>query len=156
MRYVSESYVTFLLFTGKQTIVSTCLPTIIQDLDGSQSEYTWIGVAYLLTQTACQPLYGRISDLTGRKVGRRQFDLSIWKLILLSLYFSQVSLYLPSAPYCVVLLECVILLRSRSSGCNTFPGLEMANRRTCALRRRWRGNSKLRLGYYFGARGSPQ
>lgn len=115
MRYASESYVTFLLFTGKQTIVSTCLPTIIQELDGSQSEYTWIGVAYLLTQTACQPLYGRISDLTGRKVGRRQFDLSIWKqLILLSLYFSQASLYLPSVPYCVVLLECVILWRSRS------------------------------------------
>jgi len=47
--------------------VSTCLPTIIQEFDGSHSDYTWIGVAYLLTQTACQPLYGRISDLTGRK-----------------------------------------------------------------------------------------
>ncbi|KAI0003723.1 major facilitator superfamily domain-containing protein [Russula compacta] len=49
------------------TIVSTCLPTIIEEFDGSQSDYTWIGVAYLLTQTACQPLYGRLSDLTGRK-----------------------------------------------------------------------------------------
>ena len=136
--------------------MSTCLPTIIQDFDGSQFEYTWIGVAYLLTQTACQPLYGRISDLTGRKVGRRQFDLRFWKqLSLLSLCFSQAFLYLPSVPYCVVLLECVILYRSPSSG-NVFPGLEMANWCTCALRCRWRGNSELRLGYYFGTRGSPQ
>lgn len=51
-----------------QTIVSTCLPTIIREFEGSQADYTWIGVAYLLTQTACQPLYGKISDLTGRKV----------------------------------------------------------------------------------------
>lgn len=47
--------------------MSTSLPTIIRDFDGSHFEYTWIGVAYLLTQTACQPLYGRISDLLGRK-----------------------------------------------------------------------------------------
>ncbi|KAI0308250.1 major facilitator superfamily domain-containing protein [Multifurca ochricompacta] len=58
---------TLFLATTDATIVSTCLPTIIKDFDGSQSEYTWIGVAYLLTQTACQPLYGRISDLVGRK-----------------------------------------------------------------------------------------
>ncbi|TEB39354.1 amino acid permease ScVBA-like protein [Coprinellus micaceus] len=30
-------------------------------------QYTWVGVAYLLTQTALQPLYGRVSDLIGRK-----------------------------------------------------------------------------------------
>ncbi|KAF9056658.1 amino acid permease ScVBA-like protein [Panaeolus papilionaceus] len=30
-------------------------------------QYTWVGVAYMLTQTAFQPLYGRISDLVGRK-----------------------------------------------------------------------------------------
>ncbi|KAI0001573.1 major facilitator superfamily domain-containing protein [Russula vinacea] len=58
---------TLFLATTDATIVSTSLPTIIRDFDGSHSEYTWIGVAYLLTQTACQPLYGRISDLTGRK-----------------------------------------------------------------------------------------
>ncbi|KAI9444763.1 major facilitator superfamily domain-containing protein, partial [Lactarius indigo] len=58
---------TLFLATTDATIVSTCLPTIIREFEGSQSDYTWIGVAYLLTQTACQPLYGRISDLTGRK-----------------------------------------------------------------------------------------
>ncbi|KAI0296149.1 major facilitator superfamily domain-containing protein [Russula brevipes] len=58
---------TLFLATTDATIVSTCLPTIIDEFQGSASQYTWIGVSYLLTQTACQPLYGRISDLTGRK-----------------------------------------------------------------------------------------
>lgn len=51
-----------------QTIVSTILPTISSDFSASQLEYTWVGVAYMLTQTAFQPLYGKISDLLGRKV----------------------------------------------------------------------------------------
>lgn len=62
-----------------KTIVSTSLPTIARELGATQNQYTWVGVAYMLTQTACQPLYGRISDLVGRKVRlkypikRRQF-----------------------------------------------------------------------------------
>ncbi|KAI0050719.1 amino acid permease ScVBA-like protein [Auriscalpium vulgare] len=51
-----------------QTIVSTSLPTILKEFGGTQNEYTWVGVAYMLTQTACQPLYGRISNLIGRKI----------------------------------------------------------------------------------------
>ncbi|EGO30980.1 hypothetical protein SERLADRAFT_432641 [Serpula lacrymans var. lacrymans S7.9] len=58
---------TLFLATTDSTIVSTSLPTITNDLRASQSQYTWVGVAYMLTQTACQPLYGRISDLVGRK-----------------------------------------------------------------------------------------
>lgn len=58
---------TLFLATTDATIVSTSLPTIIRNFDGSHFEYTWIGVSYLLTQTACQPLYGRVSDLAGRK-----------------------------------------------------------------------------------------
>ncbi|KZT19400.1 MFS general substrate transporter [Neolentinus lepideus HHB14362 ss-1] len=58
---------TLFLATTDSTVVSTSLPTITSDLQASHSQYTWVGVAYLLTQTACQPLYGRISDLLGRK-----------------------------------------------------------------------------------------
>ncbi|KAF5377427.1 hypothetical protein D9615_005144 [Tricholomella constricta] len=58
---------TLFLATTDATIVSTSLPTIASDLDASQNQYTWVGVAYMLTQTALQPLYGRISDLVGRK-----------------------------------------------------------------------------------------
>ncbi|KAF9229583.1 MFS general substrate transporter [Gyrodon lividus] len=58
---------TLFLATTDSTIVSTSLPTITSDLLASQSQYTWVGVAYMLTQTACQPLYGKLSDLVGRK-----------------------------------------------------------------------------------------
>lgn len=51
-----------------QTIVSTILPTISSEFNASQLEYTWVGVSYMLTQTAFQPLYGKLSDLVGRKV----------------------------------------------------------------------------------------
>ncbi|EKM60834.1 uncharacterized protein PHACADRAFT_83878, partial [Phanerochaete carnosa HHB-10118-sp] len=59
--------ITLFLATTDATIVSTILPTISSDLNASQLEYTWVGVAYMLTQTAFQPLYGKISDLLGRK-----------------------------------------------------------------------------------------
>ncbi|KAI6159605.1 amino acid permease ScVBA-like protein [Pisolithus thermaeus] len=55
------------LATTDATIVSTSLPTIASDLAASQSQYTWVGAAYMLTQTAFQPLYGKLSDLMGRK-----------------------------------------------------------------------------------------
>ncbi|KDN40105.1 MFS general substrate transporter [Tilletiaria anomala UBC 951] len=50
-----------------QTIVSTALPTIAGDLHAGPSSYSFVGTAYLLTATALIPLYGRLSDLTGRK-----------------------------------------------------------------------------------------
>ncbi|PYH94464.1 MFS general substrate transporter [Aspergillus ellipticus CBS 707.79] len=49
-----------------QTIVSTALPTlgaVFHDADIA----SWTGTAYMLTSTACQPLYGRLSDIFGRK-----------------------------------------------------------------------------------------
>ncbi|EIN13632.1 MFS general substrate transporter [Punctularia strigosozonata HHB-11173 SS5] len=55
------------LATTDATIVSTSLPTIAKELNASQDQYTWVGISYMLTQTAFQPLYGRISDLVGRK-----------------------------------------------------------------------------------------
>lgn len=53
-----------------QTILSTILPTIASEFNASQLKYTWVGVAYMLTQTAFQPLYGKLSDRLGRKVRR--------------------------------------------------------------------------------------
>ncbi|KAG5733052.1 hypothetical protein E4T56_gene3559 [Termitomyces sp. T112] len=55
------------LATTDATIVSTSLPTIASDLNATQTQYTWVGVAYMLTQTALQPFYGKVSDLVGRK-----------------------------------------------------------------------------------------
>lgn len=58
---------TLFLATTDATIVSTSLPTIASSLGASQTQYTWVGAAYMLTQTAFQPLYGKLSDLVGRK-----------------------------------------------------------------------------------------
>ena len=49
-----------------QTVVGTALPTIITDLGGN-GLYTWAITAYLLTATISGPLYGKISDLFGRR-----------------------------------------------------------------------------------------
>lgn len=55
-----------LLAALDQTIVATALPTIVGDL-GGLNHLSWVVTAYLLTSTASVPLYGKISDLYGRK-----------------------------------------------------------------------------------------
>jgi EmrB/QacA subfamily drug resistance transporter len=50
-----------------QTIVATALPTIVGDL-GGLNHLAWVVTAYLLTSTISVPLYGKISDLLGRKI----------------------------------------------------------------------------------------
>ena len=49
-----------------QTVVGTALPRIITDLGGN-GLYTWAFTAYLLTATISGPLYGKLSDLFGRR-----------------------------------------------------------------------------------------
>jgi EmrB/QacA subfamily drug resistance transporter len=49
-----------------QTIVGPVLPRIVGDLNGSDY-YTWVVTAYLLTSTVTVPIYGKLSDLFGRK-----------------------------------------------------------------------------------------
>src|SRR5689334_25425620 len=55
-----------LLASLDQTIVSTALPTIVRDLGGID-ELSWVVTAYLITATVSTPLWGRLSDLYGRK-----------------------------------------------------------------------------------------
>ena len=50
------------------TIVSTALPKIIGSLNGSQTQYTWVVTATLLTATASTPIWGKLSDLYSKKV----------------------------------------------------------------------------------------
>jgi EmrB/QacA subfamily drug resistance transporter len=56
-----------LLAALDQTIVATALPTIVGDL-GGLSHLSWVVTAYLLASTASTPLYGKVSDLYGRKL----------------------------------------------------------------------------------------
>ena len=50
------------------TIVSNALPTIISDLHGSQTQYTWVVTATLLTTTASTPIWGKLADLFDKKL----------------------------------------------------------------------------------------
>ncbi len=59
--------VALLLGALDQTIVATAMPKILQDLNGL-SLYTWVVTAYLLASTSMIPIYGKLSDLYGRKV----------------------------------------------------------------------------------------
>ncbi|MFI6986361.1 MDR family MFS transporter [Embleya sp. NPDC050154] len=50
------------------TIVSNALPRIISDLHGSQTSYTWVVTATLLAMTATTPIWGKLADLTSKKL----------------------------------------------------------------------------------------
>jgi EmrB/QacA subfamily drug resistance transporter len=57
----------FFLAALDQTIVATALPRMAADLHGIE-HLSWVVSAYLLTSTAATPIYGKLSDLYGRKV----------------------------------------------------------------------------------------
>lgn len=50
------------------TIVSNALPVIVADLGGTETGYTWVVVATLLTLTATTPLWGKLADLYSKKI----------------------------------------------------------------------------------------
>ena len=54
------------LFALDQTVVGVALPKIITDLKGNEL-YTWAVAVYLLTATISGPIYGKLSDLFGRR-----------------------------------------------------------------------------------------
>jgi EmrB/QacA subfamily drug resistance transporter len=54
------------MFALDQTIVGVALPNIITDLGGNEL-YTWSITIYLLTSTISGPIYGKLSDLFGRR-----------------------------------------------------------------------------------------
>jgi len=49
-----------------QTIVATALPTIGRDL-GNVESLSWVIISYLLSSTVVSPLYGKLSDIYGRR-----------------------------------------------------------------------------------------
>ena len=75
--------ITMFLASLDNTIVTTALPTITAELHGTASDYSWTGVSYvrkfpplscapcscaqMLASGACIPLWGKLSDVFGRK-----------------------------------------------------------------------------------------
>ena len=62
-----------LLASIEGTVVSTAAPTIVADL-GGLNQISWVFTGYLLTSTATTPLWGKLSDLFGR---RHLYELAI-------------------------------------------------------------------------------
>ena len=62
------------MFALDQTVVGVALPQIITDLQGNEL-YTWSITIYLLTSTISGPIYGKLSDLFGRR------PIFIWALV---------------------------------------------------------------------------
>ena len=57
---------TMFLSALDQTIVSTALPTIVREFD-ALDHLSWVFTAYMLTSTIVVPIYGKLSDMYGRK-----------------------------------------------------------------------------------------
>ena len=53
------------------TVVSNALPRIVADLKGSESGYTWVVVATLLTMTASTPIWGKLPTCSARSCSCR-------------------------------------------------------------------------------------
>ena len=55
------------LSSTEQSVVATALPTMAGELGGG-NRIAWVVSAYLLTSTVATPLYGKMSDLFGRRI----------------------------------------------------------------------------------------
>src|SRR5947207_8220456 len=66
-RFVTAALmIVMVLASMEQTVTSTAMPTIIGELHGLE-HYAWVASIYLLACTVSMPLYGRLSDVLGRK-----------------------------------------------------------------------------------------
>ena len=55
-----------LLSSLDQTIVATAMPTIVQEMHGLE-HMSWVFTAYMLGSTVTVPIYGKLSDIFGRR-----------------------------------------------------------------------------------------
>lgn len=67
LRVVTGVMLCVLLSALDQTVVVPAVPAIATDLSGF-GHLSWIVTAYLLTSTSCTPIYGKLSDLYGRRI----------------------------------------------------------------------------------------
>ena len=66
LRVLSGILLCIFLAAIDQTVVIPAVPAIAADLNGF-SHLAWIVSAYLLTSTAMTPIYGKLSDIYGRR-----------------------------------------------------------------------------------------
>ena len=80
--FVTAGVMTGMLLAALEaTVVGTAMPTIVAAL-GGLAHYSWVFSAYLLTSTVTVPVWGKLSDLFGR---RRLFQIGVFVFLLGSL-----------------------------------------------------------------------
>lgn len=67
LRSISGIFLGLFVSILSTSIVSSSLPRIVADLGGTQSAFTWVVTATLLTNTISTPIWGKIADLFDRK-----------------------------------------------------------------------------------------
>ncbi|MCR8656391.1 MDR family MFS transporter [Paenibacillus endoradicis] len=67
LKVVIALYLTTFLAAIEGTIVSTAMPIIMDNLEGAEL-YSWVNTIYLLAMVVATPLYGKLSDIYGRKL----------------------------------------------------------------------------------------
>ena len=77
------------------TVVSSSLPVIVSDLNGSQTAYTWVVTATLLATTISTPIWGKLADLGNRKL-LLQISLGLFVLASAAAGFAQNTEFLIS------------------------------------------------------------
>src|ERR1043166_6311657 len=78
------------------TVVGTAMPTVVATL-GGLAHYSWVFSAYLLSSTASVPIWGRLSDLYGRR----------------RMYLAAVVVFLIGSVFCGVTTSMVQLIAAR-------------------------------------------
>src|SRR5499426_1486314 len=65
-RVLSGVMLSIFLGAMESTVVATAMPTVVEALGGMEI-YSWVFSGFLLTSTVTMPLWGRLSDLLGRR-----------------------------------------------------------------------------------------
>src|SRR5882672_9937057 len=81
LRILSGVLLCMLMAALDQTVLATALPAIAADFNGVP-HLSWVITAYLLTSTATTLIFGKLSDLYGRRV---LLEISIGVFLLASL-----------------------------------------------------------------------
>src|SRR3989441_13288248 len=79
-----------------QPIVATALPTIGRDLRNFEM-LPWVVTAYLLTSTAVAPLYGKLSDIHGRR----------------AMMLASIGIFIAGSAACAVARDMITLILAR-------------------------------------------
>ncbi|MEU6357235.1 MFS transporter, partial [Streptomyces sp. NPDC047072] len=67
LKVLSGLLLALFVSTLSSTVVSSALPNIIGSVHGTQTQYTWVVTASLLTTTATTPIWGKLADLFSKK-----------------------------------------------------------------------------------------